>query len=523
MQNLPKKTYSRKRIRSSSTAPLTSSPSVIGDVDISVSDMSQRMLKRSRNNIKGKKSSANRVQDGDAENSTMRPLKRTKSGARSNLASQNVLKDKNQNISESSPIPAKEKMDFFIFPDFLQVSPTADMSKKFRNHVKTLTSSPLKENKAPVLSSKTQSMLTPHDNTVITLASPFKARSPIASSTPIQRDRDRQRKLSRTRSSANLSRRRSSIRSSNIGNATHIEPSDKIRRRPSAQISSSHQKKPQSDWLVPAQLSGVLTSALAQKSDAKSKFGSADFTFDFTAFKETFQVPPIACSTPATGGTDFPIRRTPESYHPLPTYDMNEDLICDIPGTRIRNSDFSKGFSCDSGDPVPSRQAIGPAVYAPPKPGNTDSLADELERVMTREGRRRELSGVSQTGELQELFSDLGLHGLFFFLHWTFYFDNWIADTAEHNDGKSKRVPASKQPKKATRSDHRRMSSSKAILIGSNTLDGNGKHLRKEGNRRRGKTSDGSVRLNSLGVDEDDEDDELLLTSKGWDWDPVKG
>ena len=102
-----------------------------------------------------------------------------------------------------------------------------------------------------------------------------------------------------------------------------------------------------------------------------------------------------------------------------------------------------------------------------------------------------------------------------------------MTDNMEHDAVDNHGASTSKQQsKKIKHSSHKRSSSSnsKANLLKSNAVGGRAKrNARKEGSRCRERTNDRPVKLSPSRVDEDEEDDELLLTSKGWDWDPVKG
>lgn len=280
------------------------------DGDLSIAEMSRRMLKRSRSSLKRALPCSERTKafsvgtspaDGPLEGA--RPAKKTRTSVRPPLATiaepaqteQNMTTDMNANAymdltdiaQVKTPAPqantlaptAADSADKGEGTDFLSPLPTYHNAKRVIAHRRS--SQSLKENQP-----SNKKSTTPSDMDV-DLASPFHSRptSPKSSRSLIKN----MKTLNRTRSVGTDLRRRATMRSFSRAQSPTSNTSTPASRHPSLPGSQSKSKEKQ-EWFVPAQLKKPV--------NKKMHRSNTDTEMPFVRESSFFDGVPVACSTP---------------------------------------------------------------------------------------------------------------------------------------------------------------------------------------------------------------------------------
>lgn len=281
------------------------------DDELSVTEMSRRMLKRSRNlknNIPGSergKSSSLGASPVDQSLENTRPVKKSRSSVRTPLATiqepslngQDIINfatdTADMDLTEvaqvktpapldgTNPKPAADHPDEDEETDFLSPLPTIHNAKRVIAHRRS--SQSLKENKSG-------NTLLGASEMDVDLASPFHSRpgSPDKKSSLLRPSKT----LGRTRSVGTDLRRRATMRShSRAQSPSSGSCTPATRHHPSLPGSQSKSKKENQDWFVPAQL---------KKPHSVQKQRSSETELDIPFIRESsfFNGVPEACSTP---------------------------------------------------------------------------------------------------------------------------------------------------------------------------------------------------------------------------------
>ncbi|KAI5124271.1 hypothetical protein M0805_005120 [Coniferiporia weirii] len=294
------------------------------DADLTVGEMSRRMMKRSRSSLKRSHSGPDPTKAASAgaspeERSALegvRPAKKARTSTRTPLATisgpgfsnQNALVDEDGTVdmdltsmaqlktpvAREGPVQVKSN-DATVNeePDFLSPLPTSRTAKRVIAH---RSNSNLRENrptKAPANSNDIIMSSAPDD-----LASPFHSRPVSPNSSQLTVKKAFNKKLNRTCSVGTDLRRRATMRSFSraVSPASNVS-SPGFHRRPSLPNSQNNQKKENQDWLVPAQLK--------RPTGQKAPRRLMDPNTPFVREGSFFRTVPEACSTPITTTSRF--------------------------------------------------------------------------------------------------------------------------------------------------------------------------------------------------------------------------
>ncbi|THH09906.1 hypothetical protein EW145_g1694 [Phellinidium pouzarii] len=349
------------------------------DANLSIEEMSHRMIKRSRSSLKRTYSgpdSAKAASVGaspvDRPLNETRPTKKIKTNARiplqtilepsmNNKNTQDMLVDEEGTVDmdltsvaqlktpvprEGQAIPDDTTMN--EESDFLSPLPTSHTAKRVVAH---RSNSNLKENiPQKTLTDGNNIHLSPAPND---LASPFHSRPASPNSAQSAIKNKIRKRLSRTRSVGTDLRRRATMRSfSRVVSPVSNTSSPGMHRHPSLPSSQSSQKKENQDWFVPARLQ----QPIGQKATSNGKASHTPFVRESSFFNAI----PEACSTPVSKNRVF-------TGAPPPSPGFAEDLDATprLPLSLRQTTLFKGQTGSIAGEPTPRAQPMPRAEPTP--------------------------------------------------------------------------------------------------------------------------------------------------------------